>query len=274
MARPMWFVSLLKMNFGLRYLGAEMTKWPLVGQVMERALFNGFRNGDALFYLPKDRVVINENIDDHENIVVPSDVASHFIEEAKHIFLMDRCICRDAADCQAYDHNIGCIFLGEAVLEINPRLGRLVDKETARAHLARAREAGLVHLVGRDKIDAVWMGVKPYTKLMTICNCCSCCCLFRFLPNLAPKLQKKIERMPGVVVDVTDECVGCGKCTEEVCFIDAIQLNNGRAYIREDCRGCGNCVEACPFGAIRIIIEREDYVENAILRLSEAVDVG
>lgn len=274
MARPMWFVNLLKKNFGLRYVGAEMTKWPLLGRLMERALFNGKHSGDALFYLPKDRVIVNEDIDDQENLVVPSDVVAHFIKQAKHIFLMNACICREAAGCQDYDHNIGCIFLGEAVLEINPKLGRLVDVETALAHVQHAREAGLVHLIGRDKIDAVWMGVKPYTQLMTICNCCPCCCLFRFLPNLAPKLQKKIERMPGVVVEVSEDCIGCGLCAEDVCFINAIHLNNGKASIHEDCRGCGNCVEACPQGAIRLVIARDDYIENAIERLSKAVDVG
>jgi len=274
MARPMWSVNLLKKNFGLRYIGAEMTKWPIIGQVMERALFNGHRNGDALFYLPKDRVIIDEAIDEQENLVVPSAVVAHFIQEAKHIFLMNTCICREAAGCQAHDHHIGCIFLGEAVLEINPQLGRLVDAETALAHVERARKDGLVHLIGRDKIDAVWMGVRPYTKLMTICNCCSCCCLFRFLPNLAPKLQKKIERMPGVQVLVSEDCVGCGACTQDVCFIDAIHLLEGKAVISDDCRGCGNCVEVCPQEAIRVEITREDYIENAIQRLSEAVDVG
>ena len=274
MATPMWFVNLLKKSFGLRYLGAEMTKWPLIGRVMERALFNGHHNGDALFYLPKDRVIINEVIEDQENIVAPSEVVEHFINESKYIFLMNACICREAANCQDYDHNLGCIFLGEAVLEINPKLGRLVDKETALAHLEHTREVGLVHLIGRDKIDAVWMGVKPYTKLMTICNCCPCCCLFRFLPHLSPKLQQKIERMPGVVVEVTDECVGCGVCADGVCFVNAITLENGRARISDDCRGCSNCVEACPQGAIRVVIESSDYIENAIRRLSEAVDVG
>lgn len=273
MARPQWFINFLKKHFELRYLGAEMTKWPIIGRIMEKALFNGHQTGDALFYLPKDRVLIQQDIKTPDNIVVPSKVLEYFIEEAKYIFLMDKCICRDAADCQTYDHNIGCIFLGEAVLDINPELGRLVDKETALAHAKRAREAGLVHLIGRDKIDAVWMGVEPSTKLMTICNCCPCCCLFRFLPNLAPKLQNKIERMPGVHLEVTDDCTGCGLCTRDVCFIHAIHIEDGKAVIQEDCRGCGTCAEVCPESAIKLIVEREDYVDDAIRRLSEAVDV-
>lgn len=273
MARPLWYINLLKKHFGLRFIGAEMTKWPIIGHMMERALFNGHKTGDALFYLPKDRVVINQNIQEAENIVVPSMIVTHFIHQASHIFLMNTCICRDAANCQNYDHDLGCIFLGEAVLDINPKLGRLVDKETALAHLALAREAGLVHLIGRDKIDAVWMGVTPSTKLMTICNCCPCCCLFRFLPNLAPKLQKKIERMPGIHVEVTENCVGCGVCTEGICFLDAIHLVDGKAVIDSTCRGCGNCAEVCPESAIKVVVDQEDYIENAIARLSQAVDV-
>ena len=273
MARSLWLINFLKKHFSLRFAVAELTKWPVIGPMMEHALFNGHRTGDALFYLPKDRVVIDQNIEDQENFAVPSTVVSHFINAAKFVFLMDRCICREAANCQDYDHEIGCIFLGEAVLDINPKLGKLVDKETALAHVRKAREAGLVHLIGRDKIDAVWMGVEPSTKLMTICNCCPCCCLFKFLPNLAPKLQKKIERMPGVHVLVTEDCTGCGSCVDNVCFINAIHLVDGKAVIGEDCRGCGNCAEVCPQGAIKVVIEREDYIENAIERLSKAVDV-
>lgn len=186
---------------------------------------------------------------------------------------MNECICRDAAGCKDYDHGIGCIFLGEAVLDINPQLGRLVDQATAKAHVQRAREAGLIHLIGRDKIDSVWMGARPSMKLMTICSCCPCCCLFRFLPNLAPKLQKKIERMPMVHVEVTEACIGCGRCTEDVCFIDAIHLEAGKAVIQAECRGCGNCADVCPQGAIKVVIEHDDYIENAIHRLSQAVDV-
>lgn len=273
MATPMWFVGLLKKVFGLRFIGAKMTNLPIIGTVMERVLHNNLHNGDKLFYLPKDRILVKEHIDDQENLAVPSAIVKHFIKVANHIFLMNTCLCRDAANCQSYDHNIGCIFLGDAVQKINPKLGRLVDAETALAHVDRAQKAGLVHLIGRDKIDAIWMGVKPYEKLMTICNCCSCCCLFRVLPYFSTKLQKKIERMPGVCVQVGEDCIGCGVCTEDVCFVDAIQLVDGVAVISEECRGCGNCVEVCPEGAIKIVINREDYVDAALLRLSETVDV-
>jgi len=79
--------------------------------------------------------------------------------------------------------------------------------------------------------------------------------------------------MPGVHIEVTEDCTGCGLCAQDVCFIDAIHLENGRAVIEEDCRGCGNCVEICPQGAIRVVIDHEDYIDNAIQRLSKAVDV-
>lgn len=273
MARSLWLINFLKRHFSLRFAAAELTKWPLIGPIMEHALFNGYQTGDALFYLPKDRVVVQQQIEDQTSYAIPSSVVAHFIEEANQIFLMDHCVCREAADCQDFDHDIGCIFLGEAVLDINPKLGRLVEKPAALAHLQRARDAGLVHLIGRDKIDAIWMGVTPSTRLMTICNCCPCCCLFKFLPNLAPKLQDKVERMPGVAIEVTEECIGCGECTQGVCFIDAIQLVDGKAVIGEDCRGCGNCVEACPQDAIRINIDDSEYVDTAIDRLSKAVDV-
>lgn len=257
----------------MRFIGAEITRWPLIGPLLQRWLFNEHKRGDALIYLPKDRVIINQSIEYEVSVAAPSVVVEHFVREASYIFLMNVCICRDAANCQSYHHNIGCVFLGEGVLDINPKLGRLVDQETALAHLARAREAGLVHLVGRDKIDAIWMGVVPSTKLMTICNCCSCCCLFKFLPNLAPKLQKKVEKMPGVEVYVMEGCNGCGLCTEDVCFINAIHMENSKAVIREDCRGCGNCADVCPVNAIRVEYDPVISIRNTIQRISSVVDV-
>jgi ferredoxin len=160
------------------------------------------------------------------------------------------------------------------VLKINPSFGRLVTRQEALAHARRCREAGLVHLIGRDRVDSIWLGAGPSEQLMTICNCCSCCCLFRILPDLNPAISQKIGRLPGVTVWVDDSCAGCGRCTRDVCFVDAIQMKDGKAEISAECRGCGRCVEVCPRNAIHLRITDDGYMQNAIRRISSLVDVN
>jgi Fe-S-cluster-containing hydrogenase component 2 len=141
-------------------------------------------------------------------------------------------------------------------------------------HVRRCREAGLVHLVGRNKLDTVWLGVGPGEKLMTICNCCPCCCLWKMLPQLTPTIANRITRMDGVSVSVTDRCSGCGSCCEGICFVDAIHLVDGLATIDDECRGCGRCVEVCPNEAIELHVASNAFVQRAIERLAPLVDLS
>jgi len=187
---------------------------------------------------------------------------------------MDFCICRDSDDCRAYPKTLGCLFMGQAALDIHPKFGRPVTRQAARDHAARCRDAGLVHMVGRNKLDAVWLGVSPGQKLLTVCNCCPCCCLWRILPDITPKIGDKLTKMPGVEVRVTKKCVGCGTCTQDVCFTDTIQMAGGQALIGKACRGCGRCVTVCPNEAIDLALTDEDFVEKTILRLTAAVDLA
>lgn len=271
MGRPLWFVKLVKKSFPGRFLLAEMTKAPVVGKIIDHWLFKG----DDIIYLPRDQVIqINESPDRPEEIVLPSQVLEHLIEKANHHWIMDACICRDASHCEDYPIDLGCLFLGEAVLGINPQLGRRVTKEEALEHVERCREAGLVHLVGRNKLDTVWLGVGPGDKLLTICNCCPCCCLWRVLPNIAPRIGDKVSRMPGVRVNVTERCVGCGTCTQGVCFVDAIHLSEERAVISDACRGCGRCVSICPENAIELSIDDARFADKTVKRLASLVDVS
>jgi len=205
--------------------------------------------------------------------MVPSRMLHRFIREARYHWIMNVCICRNASVCKSYPIDLGCLFLGEAVLNIHPKLGRLVTKEEAMDHVHKCREAGLVHLIGRNKLDSFWLGIGPGHKLLTICHCCPCCCLWKMLPQLDGSIGRKVTKLPGVEVRVSQRCTGCGLCTNDVCFVNAIHLNGTRAFINEACRGCGRCVEKCPENAIELIMDDFDIIDKTVDQISNLVDV-
>jgi hypothetical protein len=271
MARPIWFVNLIKKSFPGRFKAAWATKVPLFGSLIEHMLFEG----DDLIYLPRDRTIqIRALIENPVNMVLPSRVVEHFIEESNYHWIMNFCICRDSNHCKDYPIEYGCLFLGKAAMGINPDLGRPATKAQAIDHVHRCREAGLMHMIGRNKLDKVWLGVSPGEKLLTICNCCSCCCLWKILPYVSSSIADKVSKMPGVMVSVTDLCVGCGTCTQGVCFVNAIQLVDNRAKIGNACRGCGRCVEICPNKAIELSMDEGAYLEKTIDRITRLVDLS
>ncbi len=271
MSRPRWFVQLIKRAFPARFLAARATRVPLLGRAMDRWLFAG----DHLIYLPQDGVIpVAEAIELPGEVVLPSEVVEHFIEQASTYWIMNTCLCRDSRQCEQYPIELGCLFLGEAASGINPELGRPVTRDEALRHVRRCREAGLVHLIGRNKLDTIWLGVAPADRLLTICNCCPCCCLWGMLPYLSPQIGAKVTRMPGVALAVNGRCLGCGTCTQDVCFVDAIHLVEGRAVIGDRCKGCGRCVEVCPQTAIELTIEHGQFVAESIARLAALVDVS
>ena len=273
MGAPLWMVELLKKTFpNVRFI-AKATKIPILGKIVDKMLFDN----DDIIYLPKDNVVeikIGKQLEKPIETALPSQIVHEFIEKANYHWIMNKCICRDSLKCEDYPINYGCLFLGEPVLNINPHLGKLVTKEEAHEYARKCREAGLVHLIGRNKLDSVWLNVKPSEKLLTICNCCPCCCLWRILPDINPEIGRKITKMQGVSVKVTNACVGCGTCVEEdVCFVNAIQLVNDRAIIGPGCRGCGRCVDVCPERAIELTIDNTTYVKDSIARIDAVIDV-
>ncbi|TXT54898.1 MAG: Electron transport complex subunit RsxB [Candidatus Thorarchaeota archaeon] len=273
MARPLWFVALLKKTFPNTRIIAKLTNVPIIGGIIERMLFEG----DDIIYLPKDSaahktITIGKSLERPTDTVLPSQIVDEFIKKANYHWIMNFCICRDSLQCKDYPIDYGCLFLGEATLGINPNLGRKVTKEEALEYVKKVREAGLVHLIGRNKLDSVWLNVGPGEKLLTICNCCPCCCLWRMLPDITPHIGEKVTKMPGVEIRVNDSCIGCGKCTQNVCFVDAIHIVKGRAVIGKNCRACGRCVEVCPNDAIEIHIDRAGY-DIALERIAKVVDV-
>ncbi len=270
MSRPIWFVNLLKRAYPTRRTIARLTKIPLIGDLVDHLLFRG----DEMYVLPKDHTIqINAPLDPPETTIIPSQLVEYYINQARHIWIMDFCICREGDKCQDYPRDLGCIFLGEPVLQINSKLGNLVSKEEALEHARLCREAGLVHTIGRNRLDSVWLGATPSEELMTICNCCPCCCLWGLVTDLTPKIGRKISSLPGVEVTVTEECTGCGLCTDGICFADAIHVNDGLAEISLECRGCGRCVEVCPENAIILTINGEKNFKEIQKRLDQLVDL-
>jgi MinD superfamily P-loop ATPase len=116
-------------------------------------------------------------------------------------------------------------------------------------------------------------GVSNGEKLLSICNCDPCCCLWRVAPFVAPKIGSKVKMMSGIEIQVTDKCIGCGTCTKGVCFVNAIELINDRAVINKECRGCGRCIDICPQKAITLSIEDDNYVKKAIEEIERLIDV-
>jgi ferredoxin len=270
-ARPLWFVKLLEKTFPNVKLIAKLTRIPLLGKIFDLLLFKG----DEIVYLTQDKIItLNQEVENTEDMVLPSEILEYFIEKAKYHWVMNFCICRESMQCKNYPIDLGCLFLGEAVLGINPKLGRLVTKQEALDHIKKCKEAGLVHMIGRNRLDKQWLGVKPGNKLLSICNCDPCCCLWRISPILAPKIGKKVQKMPGIIVKVNDNCIGCKTCMEGICFVNAIHLVDNKAEISNECRGCGRCVEICPENAIELIISNKKFIQDSIDKIEKVIDVS
>ncbi|NHJ48108.1 MAG: 4Fe-4S dicluster domain-containing protein [Asgard group archaeon] len=278
MARPKWFIKLLIKSFPMRFLLAKLTRIPGLRYLIDNLLFKD----DDIYFIPKDSsinykssktLLIDKKVQAQTDVILPSKIIHDFIDKAKHHWIMNFCLCRTATKCKDYPQDFGCLFLGEAVLNIDPDLGKLVSKEEAHEHVRKCREAGLVHLIGRNKLDSQWLDVRPGSKLLTICNCCECCCLWKMIPNLDVKISRKITKFPGITINVKENCVGCGSCLD-VCFVAAISMKDERAFIDQNlCRGCGRCVEVCPNGTIEIIIQDDSYVNTMTNQISNSVNV-
>lgn len=221
-------------------------------------------------------ITINKKIEDEESTFLPTDILKEVVKQASNIVIMNKCLCRTSNDCKDFPQDIGCIFMGPTSKRIPKHLGREATVEEAIEHINQADAVGLSHLVGRNKIDTLWMHVKPKEELLTVCHCCPCCCLWAMLPNLKEDISEKVKKLEGVEIKTHKEnCNLCKRCLNEtICFTDAITLNEETNQIEIDqkkCRGCGRCANICNKDAISISYTK-NTVQKVLNRLDELID--
>jgi ferredoxin len=272
-------VRVIKSTFKTRFTLARVCrKIPPLAGVVDKVLFED----DDILVLPRDGTIkshveeiqVDSPMEIPEDTLLPSQVLKEMIDRSKYHFIMNNCICRVSNHCEDYPQGLGCLFLGKGVNKISPKLGKQVSKEEALEHVENCQKAGLVHIIGRNKIDSVWLHTGPKEDLLTICHCCPCCCLWKMAPDLPEKLGNSIHPMEGVVLDFEEEyCTGCGNCTQGSCFVDALTMVDGKMVInRTKCRVCGRCTEVCSAGALSIKMG-EDAVGRSVERVETLVDV-
>jgi len=274
---PQLSVKVVKRVFNWRYgLAAFTRRSKLFNRIVRRIMFEG----DDMVVIPKDNVVhrtveTNINIDDAgESTVLPSDVVKRLITEADDIFIMDFCLCRKSNGCEDYPVDHGCVFLGKGARKIPEKFGHIATSEEANAYIDECGDLGLVHIIGRNKLDSLWLHTGDKKDLMTICNCCPCCCLWNMTRNISDDIGSVFKRMDGVTVTLdSDKCVGCGTCSE-TCFCKAVKAVDGKFTIDLSlCRGCGRCVEKCPSKAISITYD-ESAIDGIVERIGSLVDLS
>lgn len=129
-------------------------------------------------------------------------------------------------------------------------MGKEISKQQTLEILKNAADAGLVHGISNYK-----------TKIDTVCNCCSCCCLFLEQAAVMPAIIRGHQRSNYVVVHDDETCRSCGLC-EKRCPVEAIKIKefglssetmNKTSYAKkvfeydqEKCIGCGVCAHKCP----------------------------
>ncbi len=275
-------IRIIRSTFKSRFaLARTCGRVPPLAWIVDKLLFDG----DDILVLPRDGAVTLNNTSAIEEIeinaeiepqdtVLPSQILKEMIGKSKYHFIMDFCICRVSTDCKDYPHDLGCLFLGKGAKKISPELGRTVSRDEALEHVDKCQEAGLVHIIGRNKIDSVWLNTGPKEELLTICNCCPCCCLWKMAPYLPENIGRSFAPMVGVEINFKEDiCIGCGRCAEGICFVEAINIRNGKAEINmKKCRSCGRCAEVCLKGAVTFEMTA-NAVERSIKHVEPLVDL-
>ncbi len=254
-------IAVVNRIFHWRFRIARLTRQSkIMNKIITKLLFED----DEIVFIP-NTIEINKTITPAKSEFIPTDVLKEVIKKSEDIVIMNTCLCRTSNDCKDYPQDIGCIFLGPTTKKIPRKICHEATVEEALAQVDRADAAGLTHMIGKNKIDSVWMNVRPREGLLTICHCCPCCCLWKVIPDLNDSITDNIEMLKGVSIHFdAEKCNNCGKCLKNTCMSNAITSKDGKTSFNPDkCIGCGLCVNACRQNAFSITFSDESVKEVA-----------
>jgi ferredoxin len=192
-------------------------------------------------------IPINETIHDTRQVMPYEDILK-VIDNFKY-FSVSACPCSHRHNLddnfEACEHELErCLHfdsLGRYCVENG--LGREITKEETLDILKRAADAGLVHGISNTQ-----------EKMDTICNCCSCCCLFLESVVKMPGILPRGHQPSNYIREIKEEqCIGCGICVK-ACPMKALELRDKKVLFEPDrCLGCGVCVHKCKQNALYLV---------------------
>jgi len=199
-------------------------------------------------------IPIHKTLKDTRTVLHYEDVIK-LVEERSYYTVSD-CPCRskkhldpESETCDApLEVCLHFDTLGQYIVENN--MGREITKDETFGILKKAADSGLVHAVSNWEKNPD-----------TICNCCSCCCLF-FEAYHKLGHHKSVDPSHHTISVSAETCKACGMCVNK-CPMDVLNLHHhplaenkksiAPSVETDACLGCGVCVHACPTGSLGLI---------------------
>jgi Na+-translocating ferredoxin:NAD+ oxidoreductase subunit B len=214
-------------------------------------------------------IPISQTIRDTRQILPYEDVLQYVEREEYHS--VSTCACRHRhnidTNVESCKHDTEtCLHFGKlGHYCVQQGVGRRITREETLAILKKSADTGLVHGISNSK-----------KGIDTICNCCSCCCLFLEPVKMPLLMRGKHQRSNYLVRHDAQTCKVCGLC-EKRCPVNAIELRDkedaprpegGRkpkakdlkfvVYDSDQCIGCGVCVHKCPTQSLSLVRRQQE----------------
>jgi formate hydrogenlyase subunit 6/NADH:ubiquinone oxidoreductase subunit I len=260
------FFSLLRANLwhGKKDERAR-TSSPLINKYFLDGWFDQYADAH---YKGLRTIPIDKTIEDTRQVLPFEDVIK--VVEDRDYYTVSTCPCRhrhnldpEMPDCRHPDRV--CLHFDELGRYcVDNGLGREITKEETIDILSRAADSGLVHGISNWK-----------ERPDTICNCCSCCCMW-FEAHHKLDHSKSMDASNFKVMINAETCRGCALCVKR-CPMDALRLKvssearnkiGKQAVLDPDlCIGCGVCAHKCPTDSL--VLERNEVITEPLENVRE-----